>query len=398
VRLVENTFWQLLDQGVGRGLLFVFYLCIPLALGIEEYGRFAFLHGVIGLAVQPAILLGLDLIVVKKAARGDSSAFGNALRARTFLVALTGLAVTLAGAVIAPDNLPLLWLLWLYYGLLGFAGLVFAHFRALERMRMEGVIGALQKALALPALGLLVLAGVRTATAPAMALALTAAAGLLLLPALYGADIAALVRATRQAAPNMSGTLAIAGEGITAGLAVFAGLAYFRIDSVLLGLLRGNEDVGVYNVAHRIMEGTLIVPAIVATVVYPRIARSAGDSPALRWTTLALGTLGIAVSVVFVFGGERLVAAIYGAEHEASGAALSVLALAIAPAYAGAVLTQALIATDRQGSYLRLALLALVLNVALNLALIPGFGTMGAAAAAVATELAVAAMAVAALR
>lgn len=398
MRLVENTFWQLLDQGVGRGLLFAFYLCIPLALGIEEYGRFAFLQGVIGLAVQPAILLGLDLIVVKRAARGDTSAFGNALRARAFLFALTGLAVTLAGRVVAPGDLPLLWLLWLYYGLLAFEGLVFAHFRALERMRMEGVVGALQKALALPALGLLVLAGVRTAAAPAMALALTAAAGLLLLPNLYGADIARLARVTRDAAPSMSGTLSIAGEGFTAGLAAFAGLVYFRIDSVLLGLLGGNEDVGIYNVAHRIMEGTLIVPAIFTTVVYPRIARSAGSSPALRWATLGLGAFGIAVSVAFVLGGERVVAAIYGAEHEASGAALSVLALAIAPAYAGALLTQALIATDRQRSYLRLAVRALALNVALNLVLIPGFGSMGAAAAAVVTELAVAAMAVAALR
>ena len=73
------------------------------------------------------------------------------------------------------------------------------------------------------------------------------------------ANLEEFTRATRDAAPSMSGALSIAGEAFTAGLAAFAGLVYFRIDSVLLGLLRGNEDVGIYNVAHRIMEGTLMI-------------------------------------------------------------------------------------------------------------------------------------------
>jgi O-antigen/teichoic acid export membrane protein len=245
---------------------------------------------------------------------------------------------------------------------------------------------------------LLALAGARSATAPAAVLAFTAGAGLLLLPALYPREIAPLVRGMLNTRLGVAGVVSIAGEGFVAGLAAFAGLVYFRIDSVLLGIILGNEDVGIYNVAHRIMEATLIVPAIVATVVFPRVARSAGASPALGWTTLALAALGIVVSISFHLGGERLIALIYGRGHAASGEVLAVLALAIAPTYAGYVLTQALVAADRQRSYLRLAVRALALNVGLNLVLIPSFGAPGAAAAAVATEIAVVAMAAAALR
>ncbi|HSP97719.1 MAG TPA: oligosaccharide flippase family protein [Candidatus Dormibacteraeota bacterium] len=398
MRLIENSLWQLLDQGIGRGLLFLFYLAVPLAIGVEEYGRFAFVQAAVGLAVQPAILLGLDLIVIKRIARGEAAAFRDALLARVVLFAATGALVTLIGAAVAPADLGLVWLLWLYYGLLALQGLIFAHFRALEQMRIEGVVGALQKALALPALAALALGGACGATAPAAILAFTAGAGLVLLPILYWREIAPLVQGMRHTRLRIAGVVSIAREGFVTGLAAFAGLAYFRIDSVLLGIFLGNGDVGIYNVAHRIMEATLIVPAIGTTVVFPRVARSAGASPTLGWTTFALATIGIAVSISFYFGGAGLIALIYGPGHAASGAVLAVLALAIAPTYAGYALTQALVAADRQRAYLRLAVRALALNLGLNLVLIPSFGATGAAAAAVATEIAVVAMAAAALR
>jgi O-antigen/teichoic acid export membrane protein len=81
-----------------------------------------------------------------------------------------------------------------------------------------------------------------------------------------------------------------------------------------------------------------------------------------------------------------LITLVYGGAYERAGSVSIVLALAIAPIYVGTLLTQALVASDRQIEYLRLAVLALVANVGLDAVLIPPYGEVGAAAATVATE------------
>ena len=60
------------------------------------------------------------------------------------------------------------------------------------------------------------------------------------------------------------------------------------------------------------------------------------------------------------------------------------------PVYLGFLLTQALVAADRERHYLVLAVVGLALNVLLNIILIPAYAGAGAAAATVATELAIA--------
>ena len=90
----ENAAWQALDQGLGRGLLFLFYMSIPMVIGLEAYGRFAFVQAAMLIVAQPVMLLGLDLIVVKRVARGDHGAFRDAPLARAGLVGATGVVVS----------------------------------------------------------------------------------------------------------------------------------------------------------------------------------------------------------------------------------------------------------------------------------------------------------------
>lgn len=386
----ENAAWQALDQGLGRGLLLLFYLSIPMVIGLEAYGRFAFVQAAMMIAAQPVMLLGLDLIVVKRVARGDHGAFRDALLARAGLVGATGVVVMAVAAVVARGDLAVVGLLWLYLGVLALEGLVFAYFRGIEWMRAEGIVGTTQKALALPLFGLLALARLRGAVLPAATLALMAGAGAVLLAALYGDRVAPLVRRRAGRRGEEAGRLAMLREGIVVGLASFASVIYFRVDSVMLGLLRGGEAVGIYNVAYRLMEGTLIVPLIFVTVVFPRLAKAVDFRAAVVRAGGLLAAAGLVVSAVFAFGGPLLIALVYGAPYERAGHVSIVLAFAIAPIYVGTLLTQALVASDRQDAYLRLAVLALAANVGLDAVLIPPFGEVGAAAATVATEVAVA--------
>ncbi|MBP1684274.1 MAG: Membrane protein involved in the export of O-antigen, teichoic acid lipoteichoic acid [Deltaproteobacteria bacterium] len=385
----ENAAWQALDQGLGRGLLLLFYMSIPMVIGLEAYGRFAFVQAAMLIVAQPVMLLGLDLIVVKRVARGEHGAVRDAVLARAGLVGATGVVVIAAAAVAAPGDLTLVALLWLYLGTLAFEGLVFAYFRGIEWMRAEGIVGTTQKALALPLLGLLAMAQLRGAVLPAATLALAASAGAVLLVLLYGGRVAPAFRRRERRGEN-AGAAAMLREGSVIGLAALTSVIYFRVDSVMLGLLRGSEAVGIYNVAYRLMEGTLIVPIVFMNVVFPRLAKAADLRAAVGRAGGLLAAVGLVVSAAFAFGGPPLITLVYGGAYERAGSVSTVLALAIAPIYVGTLLTQALIASDRQLEYLRLAVLALAANVGLDAVLIPPYGEVGAAAATVATEVAVA--------
>ncbi len=385
----ENAAWQALDQGVGRGLLFLFYLSIPMVIGLEAYGRFAFVQAAMLMAAQPVMLLGLDLIVIKRVARGDHDAFRDALLVRAGLVGATGVVVIAAAAVVARGDLAVVILLWLYLGALALEGLVFAYFRGIEWMRAEGIVGTVQKALALPLFGLLALAQLRGAVLPAATLTLTAGAGAVMLAAVYGDRVAPLFRRRDGRHGDEAGPLAMLREGSVVGVAAFASIVYFRVDSVMLGFLRGSEAVGVYNVAGRLMEGSLIVPIVFMNVFFPRLAKATDFRTAVGRAGWWLAALGLVMSAAVAVGGPPLITLLYGAGYERAGRVSVVLALAVTPIYVGNLLTQALIASDRQLEYLRLALLALAANVGLDVVLIPSYSEVGAAVATVATEVAV---------
>jgi len=388
VRLIDNAFWQTADQVVGRGLLFLFYVAVPLLVGVEEYGRFAFLQALLLVLVQPALSLGLEPLVVGGAARGDRGLLAAALAVRALALAATAAIVALLAAASAPESRGVLWLLWLHQGLLAVLGLVFAEYRGRESMRMEAVVGVSQKAMALPLLGVLALAGVRGALLPAAALALAAAGGVALLAGPCRRELLPLLRELRRPRLGDARLRHLLREGARLGLAGLVGAAYFRLGSIALGLLAGREAVGAYAAAFRILEATQVVPTVAMNVALPRLARASERAAALR-LMLPLAAVGAAVSAALYLASAQVIAALYGAAFAPAAPVLRVLALAVAPIYAGFALTQGLMVTRRSGAYLRVALASVALNLALNAVAIPLWGASGAALATVVTELAV---------
>ena len=73
-------------------------------------------------------------------------------------------------------------------------------------------------------------------------------------------------------------------------------------------------------------------------------------------------------------------------EFQGSGEVLKILALAIPIIFWGYLMTQSLVALDRNRVYLTITAFAVLLNVLLNYWLIPEYGAEGAAIATVITE------------
>ncbi len=169
---------------------------------------------------------------------------------------------------------------------------------------------------------------------------------------------------------------------------------YFKIDVPILALLRGHAEAGLYVAAYKPFEALLFIPVSMLSVVFPVLAVSQrGAGGRLAWAVnrfykalLALG-LPIGVGTFMLAGPLRF---LYS--YPQSEPALQILALGIPFMFVCNAFIGALNAIDRQLTFTWAALVSMIVNVALNLALIPPFGYLGASWATVLTEVAIVVM------
>jgi len=165
---------------------------------------------------------------------------------------------------------------------------------------------------------------------------------------------------------------------------------YFKINVPLLALFKGHYETGLYVAAFKPFEALLFVPVSMLNVVFPVLAtyRSGAEgqlSGAVNRFYKALLLLGwpIAVGTFMLAHGFRF---IYS--YEQSEPALRFLATGIVFMFITNAFIGALNAIDRQLSFTWAALGSMVVNIVLNLILIPLFGYLGASVATVLTEVA----------
>jgi O-antigen/teichoic acid export membrane protein len=177
------------------------------------------------------------------------------------------------------------------------------------------------------------------------------------------------------------------------GLAVVVGTIYFRADALLLSLLKGSHDVGIYGVAYRFYEITIPFPAFFLAPVFPLLSAAAireeGRAEFAQLLQKSFDVLTIAAVLVVALAvplAPALVRLVGGESFEDSAGPLRILMVGAAFAFLASLLLFALIALDRQRNVLFLTVVALVVNLALNLALIPSYGYMAAAAIATGTQ------------
>lgn len=180
------------------------------------------------------------------------------------------------------------------------------------------------------------------------------------------------------------------GQGgiIRYGLHVWvAGLAWAgfeRADQLLLGAFEGVEAVAIYEAAWRIAAVTALFGVAVGSAVGPRLAvrkdRAGGGE--LLFTALRFGfALYLPFAAIIAVIGPTLAAGLLGEDFKESGEVLRLLAPYIALLGTAPVLSLAVDYVGDGGLRKYIALAALLINVALDLILIPPLGVLGPAIA-----------------
>lgn len=165
----------------------------------------------------------------------------------------------------------------------------------------------------------------------------------------------------------------------------------YNSDVLLLRAIRDTSEVGLYLAAYTLINflGVLGITATVSLI--PSLSRLHGDrdrGAALLQTGMArVVALGAPLAVGGSLLAGPLIDVVFGEAFAASGPMLAILIWSIPLLLIRSVFQAALIAGGQQRNVLHATIAAAAVNVALNLALIPWIGPLGAAAATVAAEL-----------
>lgn len=181
------------------------------------------------------------------------------------------------------------------------------------------------------------------------------------------------------------------GVALPMGMATIFIIIYLQIDSVLLLQISGPHEAGIYAAADQFLNPLILLPAAVMSSIFPVISAVYGHDPArvrrlvqMAADLMAMISLPILAGAIALSG--PIVHVIYGEGFARSASVLPILMIAFVSICYGNL---AGYLAPVLGLQWRLALYSaagMVVNVVLNLLLIPQYGAHGSAWATVITE------------
>lgn len=168
---------------------------------------------------------------------------------------------------------------------------------------------------------------------------------------------------------------------------------YTNLDTVMLGFMKSNIDVGYYNAAVKIKTILLSLVTSLGNVLLPRMSyyvkKNAMDlfkstmAKALNFTVM----LSIPLSVYFVLFAKESIIFLAGAGYVGAILAMQIITIAVIPnGLTGVIGVQVLTALEKEKYVLYSVIIGAVVDFAFNMFFIPAYGAAGAALATTIAE------------
>lgn len=386
-RALGNTGWMMGDQIVRKAVGLLVGVLVARHFGPQLFGEFSYAIAVVAIAT-PLARLGLDEIAIRNLAKdpaGKEEVIGT-----TFVVMLAGGTVAFLLAMAAtflarPDDQLVRWLV----GILA-AGCVVEAFMAIEfwfesQMQWKFTVFAKTSAfllLSLVKIGLLLLQAPLVAFAwAALAETVLGAMGLLLVYRSRGFSVKAW-RFSRRMAKSLLG------DSWPLILSALLTMVYLRIDQIMLGNMVGSAELGNYSVAVQLSEVWTFVPMVIISAVFPAFIEVEKDNEELFFAHLqrlyrimALYAYLVALPVtIFV---DEIIGLLFSSAYADAAPLAAVLVWAGLFTSLGAARIILVLAKN----WTRVNLISIglggILNILLNLVLIPRYGAKGAVGATI---------------
>jgi PST family polysaccharide transporter len=352
-------------------------------LGPEQFGILNYAIAFVALFTAFSTL-GLNSIIVRDIVNDPDSA--NEILGSAFALKLIGGVVALALiiatiSIIRPDDNLTRWLV----GIIA-VGMVFQAFDAIDfwfqsQILSKYTVYAKSPAFLLANIGkvVLILTGATLIAFAWIALAEIAmgAVGLIIAYQMRG-------HALLRWRGRLTRTIGFIKDSWPLMFSAMVGMIYMRIDQIMLGEMVGDSAVGVYSAAVRLSEVWYFIPTAIAVSVFPALIEAKKISERLYnehfqklYNLMTWIAISIALPVTFLAG--YIIDFLYGEKYGAAGTVLAIHIWAGIFVFLGVVSSKYLLTEN----YIRISFfrtsIGAVVNILLNLALIPRYGVNGAA-------------------
>lgn len=176
------------------------------------------------------------------------------------------------------------------------------------------------------------------------------------------------------------------------GMSVFITFLYFKMDTILLSVLKSSADVGIYNAAYKVIENITFFPAMIIGLILPLMARYIfSDKKKFEEISNKIFKVFVLLVVPLVIGtvflADGVISLIGGSDFQAAGNALRILVFALMFMFFGHFFNSILLSGNLQKKLMLALAGCAAFNIIANLILIPRYSFVGAAATSVFTEM-----------
>ena len=184
------------------------------------------------------------------------------------------------------------------------------------------------------------------------------------------------------------------------GIALILNTIYFRIDSILISIMRGQEEVGVYGVAMKMLEHFAVIPLYFMNSVLPVLSKAikeksekykeiikySFDFLAAIAVPMLVGGVILAYPIIFIVSTPEFLTRI-NEGFLGSDIAFQILIFALLFQFLNVLFAFILISVNKQTKLLYINAACVIFNLITNIIFIPKYGFAAAAVTSVLSEL-----------
>ena len=358
-------------------------------LGPERYGTIAFalaFTSIFGVVTD----LGINTLTIREVARNKNSAttfLGNLLLIKSILVIITVAFIVVAVNLTGHDwiEIDVTYLISISIILSAFNGAFNSLFQAFERIEYVSIGSVLSNISMLLGAGYAISQGFGVIGFACIYIFSS------ILGLAYTLFVANRLHLTHALQIDREMIWPMMKEALPFGITALSGMIYTYADSIMLSSLKGNEVVGWYNAPYRLMLMMLFIPNVINVVIFPVMSRYFTSSPSflkliytkyLKFMLILSLPLGMGTTLI----ADKIILFVFGVGFENSIVALKIIIWTIVLTFIGAAFARLLESVNQQRIITKISMVCMVVNVLLNILLIPKFSYIGSSFVTVVTE------------
>ena len=168
---------------------------------------------------------------------------------------------------------------------------------------------------------------------------------------------------------------------------------YINLDSVMLGIINGNDAVGIYSIASKVKWILLSVVTSLSSVLLPRLSFYSGKydetkfNNILRESSTIIFMISIPLTIFFIIKAKESILLLGGEQYMQAVLAMQILMpILIISGFSNITGNQILIPTGNEKYFMRAVSIGAIVNLCLNMLLMPIWGIIGGAIATLCAE------------